>query len=182
MNTEKALQTAGELLHTWTQSASNPEPDRLDLIISRTDLLTAVKTLKDARWGFLSAITGLDHLKLEESLIQKPETPENKTPQDSQLAEPVLEVLYHFCQGAAVVTLRIKLTRSVPSVPSICDLLPSASMYERELSEMFGIDVIGTPDSSHLLLPDDWPNGVYPLRKDFTGLKQVSKPAGKDTN
>ena len=32
--------------------------------------------------------------------------------------------------------------------------------------EMFGVVVDGTPNPSRLFLPDDWPDGVYPLRKD----------------
>jgi Ni,Fe-hydrogenase III component G len=32
---------------------------------------------------------------------------------------------------------------------------------------MLGLTVTGTPDPSRLFLPDDWPDGVYPLRKDF---------------
>jgi Ni,Fe-hydrogenase III component G len=32
---------------------------------------------------------------------------------------------------------------------------------------MFGITVAGAPDSSRLFLPDQWPEGSYPLRKDF---------------
>ena len=36
------------------------------------------------------------------------------------------------------------------------------------------IEVEGTPDSSHLLLPDEWPDGVYPLRKDFHGLAKTA--------
>jgi Ni,Fe-hydrogenase III component G len=34
--------------------------------------------------------------------------------------------------------------------------------------EMFGIVVSGTPDPSRLYLPEDWEEGVYPLRKDWT--------------
>ena len=47
---------------------------------------------------------------------------------------------------------------------------------------MFGVDLLGTPDSDHLLLPDEWPNGVYPLRKSFTGLKPVGTETGKESN
>ncbi len=182
INTETALQTASELMSHWGQSSSNPEPNRLDVIISRTNLLDAVKTIMTARWGFLSAITGLDHLKLPAAPARGSDVPEDTALPEIDRDVPSLEVLYHFCHGAAVLTLRIMLTRVAPSVPSICELIPSASLYERELSEMFGIEVLGTPDPSHLLLPDDWPNGVYPLRKDFTSLKQTAKETGKDAN
>jgi Ni,Fe-hydrogenase III component G len=57
-----------------------------------------------------------------------------------------------------------------PRLPSICPLIPSATLYERELIEMFGFVIEDTPDPARLLLPDDWPDGVYPLRKAFEGL------------
>ena len=56
-------------------------------------------------------------------------------------------------------------------VPTICDIIPSATLYERELMELFGVTVEGTPDPARLVLPDEWPEGVYPLRKSFTGTK-----------
>jgi NADH:ubiquinone oxidoreductase subunit C len=124
-----------------------PEPGRIDIQIEANDLLAAVKALFDARWGYLIAITGLD---LGE-------------------AAGKLEVLYHFGQGAAVLTLRVAIPRANEEarVPSVCRLIPSASFFERELSEMFGIVVEGTPDPNRLFLPDDWPGGAFPLRKDF---------------
>jgi Ni,Fe-hydrogenase III component G len=36
--------------------------------------------------------------------------------------------------------------------------------------ELFGVEIVGTPDTDRLVLPDDWPHGVYPLRKSFTGF------------
>jgi Ni,Fe-hydrogenase III component G len=53
-------------------------------------------------------------------------------------------------------------------VPSICRLIPSAVVFERELREMFGIAVIGIPNADPLFLPDGWAEEVYPLRKDAT--------------
>ncbi len=43
--------------------------------------------------------------------------------------------------------------------------------------DMFGFEFAGTPNTDRLLLSEDWPAGVFPLRKDFTGLP--AKPAGK---
>jgi len=141
MNTEMALQTAGELLSPWAKNTENPEPNRLGARLEKTALLPAVKALLDAEWGYLAAITGLD-LGIEVGDI---------------------EVLYHFCGGAAVLTLRVRIPRADGSVPSICSIIPSASFFERELSEMLGVMVTDIPDSDHLFLPDN----SYPLRKDF---------------
>ena len=65
-----------------------------------------------------------------------------------------------------IVTLRVSLPRTTPTVASICRLVPAASVFEREVSELFGVTFRGAPDTSRLFLPDDWPEGVYPLLKD----------------
>jgi Ni,Fe-hydrogenase III component G len=84
-----------------------------------------------------------------------------------------IEILYHFCNGAAVLTLRTWVSYTNPTVASVTSVIPSASLYEVELSEMFGVRVRNNPAASgHLLLPEDWPKNVYPLRKSFTGLKE----------
>ncbi|MCX7976926.1 MAG: NADH-quinone oxidoreductase subunit C, partial [Bellilinea sp.] len=62
-------------------------------------------------------------------------------------------------------------------LPSICPLIPSATLGERELMEMFGVKVEGTPDTSRLILADSWPEGVYPLRKSFVPPVRVSGEA-----
>ena len=45
------------------------------------------------------------------------------------------------------------------------DLYAGAAWPEREIMEMFGIQVTGHPDPRKLLLPQDWEG--YPLRKDY---------------
>lgn len=117
-----------------------PETDRLDGTLQPNRLPTAVITLQAIGSFYLAAITGMDS------------------------GDDTLTVLYHFCSGAAVITLRVMVDETV-TVPSICDLIPYASPFERETSEMFGITFAGTPDTSKLFLPDDWDANVYPLRK-----------------
>lgn len=141
---EEKLQAARDILASWAGEIQTPEPNRLDVPVTAENLIAAVTALDAARWGYLSAITGLD-LGVEAGQI---------------------EVLYHFCEGAAVVTLRVATLRAESSVPSVCPVIPSGSIFERELVEMMGIDVVGTPDRGRLFLAEDWPDGVYPLRKD----------------
>lgn len=51
---------------------------------------------------------------------------------------------------------------------SLAKNIYSASLFEREIKEMFGIVPGGNPDLRRLRLHDEvWPEGCYPLRKDF---------------
>lgn len=54
-----------------------------------------------------------------------------------------------------------------PYIASITPLVPGANWAEREARDMVGVHPIGHPDPRRLVLPDDWPEGVHPLRKDF---------------
>jgi Ni,Fe-hydrogenase III component G len=145
MTTESLLEEAVALIGDKAGAQSVPEPGRIDLTVEPGRLLECVSALKNAQWGYLSAVTGLD-----------------LGAQDGHL-----EALYHFCQKAAVLTLRVSMPRENAVVPSICGLIPSATLFERELMEMFGVVCEGTPDTKRLFLSDDWPADVYPLRKDY---------------
>jgi len=76
------------------------------------------------------------------------------------------EVIPHFSYKGIVISVRSIIPRDDPVIDTISDVIPGALFYEKEIHEMFGIDIKGHPDLSHLELPDDWPEGLYPLRKD----------------
>ena len=52
-------------------------------------------------------------------------------------------------------------------IESITDIIPGANWAEREYRDAIGVHPEGHPDPRRLLLADDWPEGVYPLRRDF---------------
>ena len=55
-----------------------------------------------------------------------------------------------------------------PRIVSIARDIYSSSLFEREIAEMFGIEFPGNPDLRRLRLHDEvWPEGAYPLRRDF---------------
>lgn len=80
--------------------------------------------------------------------------------------EAGFEVLYHWAldEKDCVITLRILLDREQPELASIATTCPAAEWIEREMWELMGIQFKGHPDMRHLLLDDDWPEGVYPMR------------------
>jgi NADH-quinone oxidoreductase subunit C len=78
-----------------------------------------------------------------------------------------MEILYQFSHdpSGVVFSLRVQLPgKDKFSVDSITPLFPAAEWIEREMWELLGIDFIGHPNLTHLLLIDDWPEGDFPLR------------------
>jgi len=78
------------------------------------------------------------------------------------------EVLYHFANdetGHIVTVKAIIRDRENPSVESIAPFLPGAEWIEREIHDILGIEIKNHPNMRRLILHDDWPEGVYPLRK-----------------
>jgi NADH-quinone oxidoreductase subunit C len=78
-----------------------------------------------------------------------------------------IEVMYHWAldEEACIITLRILLDHAAPELNSIALMCPAAEWIEREMWELLGIHFNGHPDLRHLLLADDWPEGVYPMRR-----------------
>ncbi|HAL15374.1 MAG TPA: hypothetical protein DCP32_01070 [Anaerolineaceae bacterium] len=154
-----ALGAAEAVLKPFATAINRPQPERLEVNIHPDNLLAAVRALVDESWGYLSAIVGLDR-------------PAQLAAEGMSQPESAIDVLYLFCSGAAVVTLRITLSYSQAVIPTISGIAPTAMLYEWELREMFGVEVVGLRVTGHLILADDWPAGVYPLRKSFTGFNQ----------
>lgn len=151
------------------------EEFRLDAYLSADRLLEAVQLLMKMGWMHLSAITGLDMPSPGPAAAGAPATETPLALQDQpeagsqDAAEGRIELLYQFCEAKENITLRTSLPYSNPLAPSVCGLIPYATLYERELIEMFGVILEGTPETARFVLPDDWPVGVYPLRKEFKG-------------
>jgi Ni,Fe-hydrogenase III large subunit/Ni,Fe-hydrogenase III component G len=58
-------------------------------------------------------------------------------------------------------------TGSPPTYPSVAMLIPSSTSYEREIKDMFGLVAEGSPDPRPLVLHEQWPVDVHPLRKEY---------------
>lgn len=78
--------------------------------------------------------------------------------------------VYHvftFDKHGLYVVIDIPLPLSHLVLPSITSIINGANWAEREIMEMLGVKFDGHPEPYRLVLPYDWPDKVYPLRKDF---------------
>ena len=66
-----------------------------------------------------------------------------------------------------------------PRIPSITNVVPGASWAEREFRDMVGVVPEGHPDPRRLVLADDWPEDLYPLRWD---VEHGTKPPLSEGN
>jgi len=62
-----------------------------------------------------------------------------------------------------------------PEFPSVTHVIPAAHWYEREVKDLLGVEPRWHPDPRRLVLHDDWPHGLHPLRKDFDGGARVAR-------
>ncbi|MCL4168010.1 UNVERIFIED_CONTAM: hypothetical protein GTU68_045580 [Idotea baltica] len=60
---------------------------------------------------------------------------------------------------------RVQVPESAPSIGSLFALYPGSDLLEREVFDMFGIEFVGHPDLSRILMPEGWVG--HPLRKDY---------------
>lgn len=71
----------------------------------------------------------------------------------------------HSMEHRHAISLKTRIPRSEPVVPSVSAIWPTAAWAERETFDFYGIDFTGHPDLRRMFLPEDWEG--YPLRKDY---------------
>ena len=67
----------------------------------------------------------------------------------------------------SVVQLRTSLDPADPRYPSLTRAVPAVHWDEREMADLLGLTPEGHPDPRRLVLREDWPADLFPLRKDF---------------
>jgi len=79
------------------------------------------------------------------------------------------EFIYHIAsdESGVVLNLKTRAPKEDPVVPTVLPIYNGAIFYERELEGMLGVTVKGLPAGRQYPLPDNWPAGQYPLRKDW---------------
>ena len=73
---------------------------------------------------------------------------------------------FAFDKDHVLCSILTQLPESDPKIDSITSLVPAASWAEREMRDLLGIEPVGHRYLKRLVLPDGWPEGKHPLRKD----------------
>jgi Ni,Fe-hydrogenase III component G len=80
------------------------------------------------------------------------------------------ELLYHLSHDPSGIIFTVRTViedRQNPEIDSLGNDIPAARWIEREIWEMLGVRFRNHPNLVRLLLPEEWPEGVYPLRRDY---------------
>lgn len=79
-----------------------------------------------------------------------------------------IEIIYHFSfdEGGLVLSLRTIVAKPEPEIESITPIIKGAEWIEREIWEFLGVNFKNHPNLKRLLMAEDWPEGVYPLRRE----------------
>ena len=130
----------GEKLLELKQPSSN----NIFLTVKAEELPEAVKTVWDAMQSRFAIVSGVD-------------------------VPGAIEILYHFVfdEKSTIVTLKTRVAKPFPEIESITPIIPGAEWIEREVHDLLGVKFRNHPNLRRLILSDDWPEGVCPLRKDY---------------
>ncbi len=79
-----------------------------------------------------------------------------------------LSAVYHLAMDTGVMlNLKISVPRDNPVIQTVMGYFPCAEIYEREITDLLGFIVEGLPKGNRYPLADNWPQGEFPLRKDW---------------
>ncbi len=121
------------------------------------DWVSFASAAKDAGFDTFIDLTAIDHFS------------------EAPRFEVVLNLLSTRDRQRIIVSTRVPYDD--PSVPTITGVFAGANFYEREVYDLIGVDFVGHPDLTRILMPDDWQG--HPLRKDYgVGTVPVEFKAG----
>jgi NADH-quinone oxidoreductase subunit C len=139
------------------ETLSYSESGKFDLmyLVKADDLIEVARLLKEDEqldFNFLCNITGVD-------------TTES------------YEVVYSVASLSRRTRLDLKvvLPHDNPSIESVQEIWIGANWHEREIWELYGIDIKNHGNLKRFLLPDDWDQG-FPMRKDWDAPDFVRMP------
>ncbi len=144
-------------------------PDQVTLTVSLNSLPEVVEYLYYQQGGWLASMAGNDERPLNGhfALYYILSVEGNPTDGDEQTEK-------------AYVVIRVQIPPHSLEFPAVTPKVPAAIWYEREVRDMYGLRPVGLPDERRLVLPDDWPDELYPLRKDTMDYRYRPEPTTEE--
>ena len=142
--------------------------DQITVLVDRNDLPLAVKTLYYDIGGFISTMIPNDERQINGSFALYYAL--------SMEGSKMTEADDFSAEDKCFITVKTLIPGSDPTFPSVTPLVPACVWYEREAYDMFGLVAEGLPDKRRLVLSDDWPDGLHPLRKDAMDYRYRPDP------
>lgn len=142
--------------------------DQITVLVDRNDLPLAVKTLYYDIGGFISTMIPNDERQINGSYALYYAI--------SMEGSKMTEADDFAAEDKCFITVKTLIPGSDPTFPAVTPLVPACVWYEREAYDMFGLVAEGLPDKRRLVLSDDWPDGLHPLRKDAMDYRYRPDP------
>ncbi len=143
-------------------------PDQVTVTVPLNNLPDVVETLYYQHGGWLASVAANDERPLNAQFAIYYVLSVEGAGADPETAE------------RAYVVVRAQIPPHQPEFPSVTPKVPAAVWYEREIRDMYGLQPVGLPDERRLVLPDDWPENLYPLRKDTMDYRYRPEPTTED--
>lgn len=141
---ESMIQKLTENFKSMDGKCTTPRARRIFAEVPQSDSMKVLEFIKNKLdFKILCTITGLD------------------------LGEE-MQVVYHLAnEDGVVLNLKLNVPKSNPVIETVTSVYEGATFYEREIIDLLGFEVKGLKPGNRYPLPDWWPEGQYPLRKDW---------------
>lgn len=91
----------------------------------------------------------------------------------------VVTYLFADRDSSMLLECRTHAEKENPVISSIAERVHAASRYEREIKDLFGIIPVNHPNPKRLVLHENWPPNIFPMRKEF--LETFKPPFAEET-
>ncbi|MCL1846742.1 MAG: NADH-quinone oxidoreductase subunit C [Coriobacteriia bacterium] len=78
------------------------------------------------------------------------------------------QLIYHIAHDCGIViNARVSAPADNPVFDTATNIYKGGVLYELEARNLFGLTILGIPEDIRYPLPENWPQGEYPLRKSW---------------
>jgi NADH-quinone oxidoreductase subunit C len=163
MNVEEILQKLKDKFPDSEFNLDNELPVEPFIIVNPLEIHTISEFLRDDESLLFDSLMNLSGV--DDNNAQKVNDEEG----NEKFEGRTLSVYYHLhsMKLGHKIALRVSTPIEKPEVESVEPIWKCADWHEREAYDMYGLIFLNHPNLERILMPYDWEEGSYPLRKDF---------------